>query len=141
PVKSLLLFIAFVAGVFAPVAAEAVNAKMLDMGKNVQVWYVEDHTLPMIAMTAALPAGSAYDPRDKPGLAAFTADLLNEGAGSLNSQAYQAALSNKAIRLGVTPTRDYLVISLVTLKENAKEAFQLLGLALTKPRFEADAIS
>src|SRR5262249_49882761 len=88
-----------------------------------------------------LPAGSAYDPRDKPGLAAFTADMLNEGAGSLNSQAYQTALSNKAIHLSVTPTRDYLVISLVMLKENAKDAFHLLGLALTKPRFEADAIS
>ncbi len=117
------------------------SVKTLDMGKDVQVWYVEDHTLPMIAMTAALPAGSAYDPRKKPGLAAFTADLLNEGAGNLNSQAYQSALSNKAIRLSMTPTRDYLVISLVTLKENAKEAFHLLGLALTKPRFEAEAIA
>ena len=48
-------------------ARQAVNVKSLDMGKNVQVWYVEDHTLPMIAMTAALPAGSAYDPKDKAG--------------------------------------------------------------------------
>jgi zinc protease len=115
--------------------------KSLDMGKNVQVWYVEDHTLPMIALTAALPAGSAYDPKDKPGLAAFTADLLNEGAGNLNSQEFQAALSNKAIRLNMTPTRDYLVISIVTLSENAKEAFRLLGLALTRPRFDNDAIA
>ena len=61
----------------APGVAHAVTVKNLDMGKNVQVWYVEDHTLPMISMTAALPAGSAYDPKDKAGLAAFTADLLN----------------------------------------------------------------
>jgi zinc protease len=41
----------------------------------------------------------------------------------------------------MTPQRDYLVITLVTLSENAEEAFRLLGLALTKPRFDADAIS
>lgn len=134
-------FLLLICAALAPQAAGAVNVKNLDMGKNVQVWYAEDHTLPMIALTAALPAGSAYDPADKPGVAEFTADLLNEGAGNLNSQQYQEALSNKAIRLSMTTQRDYLVISLVTLSENAKEAFRLLGLALTKPRFDADAIS
>jgi zinc protease len=140
-VKRIFAFCILLGALLVPAAANAVSVKSLDMGKNVQVWYIEDHTLPMIAMTAALPAGSAYDPKDKAGLAAFTADLLNEGAGNLDSQAYQSALSNKAIRLNVTPQRDYLVISLVTLSENAKDAFRLLGLALAHPRFEAEAIS
>jgi len=140
-VKRLLAILLLVCAFSVPAAAATVNVKNLDMGKNVQVWYVEDHTLPMIALTAALPAGSAYDPKDKPGLAAFTADLLNEGAGNLKSQEFQTALSNKAIRLNMTPTRDYLVISIVTLSENAKEAFRLLGLALTRPRFDNDAIT
>jgi zinc protease len=139
--KRLRRFLAFAFALLAPALAQAANVKSLDMGKNVQVWYVEDHTLPMIAMSAALPAGSAYDPKDKGGLAAFTADLLNEGAGNLSSQAYQSALNNKAIRLSMTPQRDYLVITLVTLSENAEEAFRLLGLALTQPRFDADAIA
>ena len=43
------------------------TSQTLDAGKGEQVWYVEDHTLPMIAMSAALPAGSAYDPADKAG--------------------------------------------------------------------------
>lgn len=139
--RRILAALSLLTALFAPAAASAVNPKALDMGKNVQVWYVEDHTLPMIAITAALPAGSAYDPTNKAGLAAFTADMLNEGAGNLASQQFQQALSNKAIRLSMTPQRDYLVISLVTLTENAKDAFRLLGLALTRPRFDADAIA
>lgn len=139
--KNLLTSLLLACAWLLPATASAVNVKSLDMGKNVQVWYVEDHTLPMIAMSASLPAGSAYDPKDKAGLAAFTADLLNEGAGNLSSQAYQSALNNRAIRLNMTPQRDYLVITLVTRSENAEEAFRLLGLALTKPRFDADAIS
>ena len=122
-------------------AAGAVDVQTFELAKGEEVWFVPDHTLPMIAMTASIPAGSAYDPTGKPGLAAFAADLLDEGAGKLNSQQFQTALSNRAIRLSITPDRDYLVITLVTLTENAKDAFQLLGLALSQPRFDADAIA
>ena len=37
--------------------------------------------------------------------------------------------------------RDYLVISISTLKENAPEAMHLLQLALTRPRFEPEALT
>jgi zinc protease len=138
--KRLVLAVIF-AVAFGAGTAQAVDVKGLAAPKGEQIWFVEDHTLPLIAMTVALPAGSAYDPAAKPGLAAFAASLLDEGAGKLNSTQYQTALSNRAIRLSVTPERDWLVISLVTLTDNAKDAFQLLGLALSRPRFDADAIN
>jgi len=121
--------------------AQAADIKTLRAPKGEEVWYVSDHTLPMIAMSASLPAGSAYDPSGKDGLATFAASLLDEGAGGLNANAFQTALGNRAIRLGISPERDYLVISLVTLTDNAKDAFKLLGLALSKPRFDPDAIA
>lgn len=137
--------IAFIIAAFLPLtlpqAATALAVKSLPAPKGEEVWYVSDHALPMIALEAALPAGSAYDPASKPGLANFAADLLDEGAGSLKSNAFQTALANRAIRLSVTPGRDDLIVSLVTLSANAKDAFQLLGLALSHPRFDADAIA
>jgi zinc protease len=133
--------IAFAALCAAAHPAFAFDAKNIPAPKGEQVWFAEDHTLPLIAMVAAIPAGSGYDPVAKPGLASFAADLLDEGAGKLNSQAFHTALSNRAIRLSVSVQRDYLVIQLVTLNENAKDAFQLLGQALAHPRFEAEAIN
>lgn len=127
--------------VFVPQLAWAVDVQTLAARKGENIWYVEDHSLPMIAMSATLPAGSAYDPADKAGLAAFAALLLDEGAGNMNSTAFHAALSNRAIRLSVSPGRDYVTISLVTLSSNAKEAFRLLGLALAQPRFDGDAVA
>jgi len=124
-----------------PAVAHAANVKSVNMGKGVQVWFQEDHTLPIISMTVSLPAGSGYDPAGKAGLAAFTAAMLDEGAGSYSSQAFQAALSDRGIRLSVRPDRDWTTISLVTLKENAKDAFHLLGEALTKPHFDNDAVA
>jgi zinc protease len=118
----------------------ALDVQTLPASRGEQVWYVSDHTLPMIAMTAAIPAGSSYDPRGKDGLANFAASLLDEGAGRLNSDAFHIALANRAIKLSVSPDRDFLIVQLVTLTDNAKDAFRFLGMALAKPRFDADAI-
>ena len=122
----------------APAAASAPRA--LDIGAGEQVWFEEDHTVPMVAVTIALPAGSVYDPANKAGLAAFAAYMLNEGAGSIRSEAYQAELANRAIQLSMTPDRDCLVLTLTMLSSEAKDAFRLLALALQQPRFDADAV-
>ena len=121
--------------------AWAVDVQTMRPAKGEDVWYVEDHTVPMIAISAAFPAGSAYDPDGKDGLAAFAAALMDEGAGAMRSTAFQTAISNRAIRLSASPGRDYLVVSMVTLSSNAKEAFKLMGMALSKPRFDDDAIA
>jgi zinc protease len=121
-------------------AAQASPPRALDIGANATVWFQEDHTVPMVAVSASLPAGSVYDPSGKPGLAALAAYLLNEGAGNLRSTAYQDALARRAIQLTLSPDRDYFTFSFVSLSANAKDAFQLIGLALQRPRFDADAI-
>jgi zinc protease len=139
--KALRTLAVFLLAFLAPVAAYAVEVQAFTLAKGQDVWFVSDRTLPMIAMTVALPAGSGYDPEGKGGLAAYAADLLDEGAGKLNATAFQTALSNRAIRLTVSPERDYLIVSLVTLTDNAKDAFQLLGMALSQPRFDADAVT
>jgi zinc protease len=140
-VKCTYIAFAFAALFASASPAFSFEAKSVPAPKGEQVWFAEDHTLPMIAMVVAVPAGSAYDPVAKPGLASFAADLLDEGAGRLNSQAFHTALANRAIRLSVSVQRDYMLVQLVTLSENAKDAFSLLGQALAHPRFEAEAIN
>ena len=139
---SLLAAAAFAALTTLPFdAARAFGAKALPAPKGEEVWLSEDHTLPMIAFVASFPAGSAYDPKGKWGLAAFAAALMDEGAGRLNGRQFHDALADKAIQLEVEPDRDWTVVSVVTLSANAKEAFKLLALALARPRFDGDAIA
>src|ERR1700722_2380610 len=80
--KRLLLLLAFVV---AALPAAAADIKNLDLGKNAEVWFAEDHTVPIISLVAAMPAGSAYDPADKAGLASFAASLIDEGAGNMDA--------------------------------------------------------
>jgi len=133
------LVLAFVAASFAP--AQAANIQNIDLGKAAQVWFAEDHTVPIISFNISLPAGSAYDPPGKAGLATFAGSMIDEGAGGLDSKAFHEALANRAISFSARADRDYLVISISTLKENAPEAMHLLQLALTRPRFETDALT
>jgi len=119
----------------------AANIQNIDLGKAAQVWFAEDHTVPIISFNISLPAGSAYDPAGKAGLASFTGAMIDEGAGGLDSKAFHEALANRAISFSARAERDYLVITISTLKENAPEAMHLLQLALTRPRFENDALT
>lgn len=121
--------------------AEAAKVKPVAAVPGVVLWHVEDHTQPVIALSASFPAGAAYDPAGKSGMAALAAYLLNEGAGKMNADAFQEALAIHGIKLDVAPSRDTLTITLLTTTANAKEAFRLLGLALNKPRFDADAVT
>src|SRR6185312_5420803 len=104
-------------------------------------WFAEDHTVPIISFNISMPAGSAYDPAGKAGLATFAGAMMDEGAGDMDSKAFHEALANRAISFGARADRDYLVISITTLKENAPEALRLLQLALTRPRFDAEPLT
>jgi zinc protease len=127
--------------VLALVAGEAAGAqvKALSAVPGAQVWFAEDHTLPMITLVASFPAGSSYDPPGKGGMASLAASLLEEGAGGLDTDAFQAALAARGIRFAVETGRDYTTVTLIALSQDAKEAFRLLGLALNRPRFTGDA--
>jgi len=133
--------LAFLLALLLLVPAEAAKVKPVAALANVPVWLSEDHTLPVIALTLSFPAGSAFDPSGKAGMAALAAYLLDEGAGEMNADAFQSALAARGIRLEVSPSRDSVTVSMMTLSANAKEAFRLLGLALTKPRFDTEAVT
>jgi len=84
--------------------------------------------------------GSVLDPKDKEGLARFASALFDEGAGDLDSQAYQRKLEDLSISLEFEAGSDHLSVALRTLRRNRDEAFRLLKLALTKPRFDAEPV-
>ncbi|WP_454915501.1 M16 family metallopeptidase [Xanthobacter sediminis] len=107
---------------------------------GIKAWLVHDTTLPLIAMEFAFLGGAAQDGPEKMGLAHLTAALLDEGAGDLDSQAFQQRLADHAVELRFDAGRDEMRGSVRTLSENREVAFDLLRLAVTKPRFDAEAV-
>jgi zinc protease len=136
---SLLATVAFV--LFALVgSARAVEVQQVVSKSGIKAWLVEDDTLPLVAMSFAFVGGAAQDPLHLPGVANMLSGLLDEGAGALDSEAFQAALDESAIELSFDADRDTFGGSLRTLVENQAQATALLRLALTEPRFDREPV-
>jgi zinc protease len=135
---ALLLVFAFAASPFD--RAEAVEIKEVVSPGGIKAWLVEQHSIPLIAVSYEFAGGVSADPPGKGGLAYLASGLMNEGAGELDALAFQKALDERAIRMSFDADRDQFSGGMVTLTEEKDEAFRLLGLALSKPRFDADAV-
>jgi zinc protease len=123
-----------------PTASPAANVERVTTPLGLEIWFVRDDTLPMLSVEYAFRGGAAQDPAEKPGVANMVAGLLDEGAGPLDARAFQERLEARAITLHFSANRDAVRGSIRTLNENRAEAFELARLALTTPRFDAEAL-
>jgi zinc protease len=105
---------------------------------GIEAWFVQDATVPLVAMEFAMDGGAAQDPDGKAGVGNMVADLIDEGSGDLDSRAFHEHLDRRAIELSFSVTRDYFRGSLRMLKDNNKdEAFDLLRTSLSSPHFDS----
>lgn len=132
--------IASIAAVLLALPAQAaLEVNTARLGNGVQAWFAPNNAVPLVdVMLNFEGAGSASDPADKGGRAAFAAAMLTEGAGDLDGKAFSEALDEKVISLSISASDDQLTIHIRCLREHAVRAGQLVALALTKPRLEED---
>ncbi len=126
--------------VFTALPAGAVEVKRVVSPGGIEAWLVEDHKVPVVALEWAFEGAGAVDPEGRDGLANLAAGTLDEGAGPYDSQAFQGRLEDAAISLTFKAGRDGFYGGLKTLRDNRAEAFELARLAMTEPRFDADAV-
>jgi len=107
---------------------------------GIKAWLLHTDRLPLISMSFAFRGGVELDPADKQGLATLASGLLTQGAGPYDEQAFQNELAEKSITLGLSASRDALVGEVKTLARTQDEAFRLLALTLTQPRFAPDVL-
>ena len=135
-------FVAVLAASFAlsllasePSVAAAKVQHLVSPG-GIEAWFVQDATVPLIAMEYAFEGGAAQDAADKGGTANLVASLLDEGSGDLDSRTFHERLERRAIELSFSAARDTFRGSLRMLRDNKDEAFELLHTALTSPHFD-----
>lgn len=108
---------------------------------GIEAWVVEEPTLPFVALEILFPGGTSLDPEGAEGAAALMAAMLSMGAGDLDEQAFAEASEAVAAEFSFDAGADAVSVSARFLTEFQDEALALLRLALTEPRFEADAFA
>lgn len=121
-------------------SGKVLDIKTFTTPAGINVWLVEDHSIPVVSLNFSFEGGLAHDPEGKPGVARLVSILLDEGAENIDSQTFQAKLSDNAISMGFTAGRDAFFGELRTITDNRTLAFDLLRAALAAPRFDSDAI-
>ncbi len=136
----ILLYIFFCFAFIGVVPASATEIQDVIAANGVHAWLVEDHKLPLISVSIAMRGGTELDPVDKQGLTTLTMDALTEGAGHYNAEAFQRQLADASIQLHAAGGRDMVTVHMKTLTTERAKAFELLRLALTQPRFDAEDV-
>jgi len=142
-IRNLRRLIAAVAALAAVAAqpAAAMNIERVVSPGGIEAWLVHDSSLPLIALNFSFLGGSSQDPEVKAGTGYMVSSLLDEGAGELDSKAFQRKIEENAVELRFQVTNDYFQGSIKLLSERREASFDLLRLALTQPRFDADSVA
>lgn len=130
---------AFLAAFAAPALA-AVAIQEVESPGGLDAWLVEEDAIPMVAIEVSFEGGASLDPDDRLGVANFLSGMLDEGAGDLDTVAFNEAAQRLGLRFSFDAGRDAFTLSARMLTENLDESVDLLALALTEPRFDAEPL-
>lgn len=123
----------------APAASAAEIQRVVSPG-GIEAWLIEDDAVPILSLAFGFHGGTALDPKGKEGVAQLASGLFDEGAGELDSAAFQQRLAELGMDFGFTANSDDFSGRLRVLTEHAAPAIDLLALALTKPRFDSEPV-
>jgi zinc protease len=120
--------------------ANAMKIQTIKSPGGIEAWLVEEHSVPLMALRYSFEGGNAQDPAGKEGLANFMTAMMDEGAGDLDSAAYQEKMEELSFRMSFDDTRDAFYGSFETLTTNRADTLAMLKLAINQPRFDKDAV-
>ena len=105
------------------------------LSNGVRVVVVEKHSLPIVAGRVLVAAGSVYEPAEKNGLAALTAQMLDEGTRALTGPQLAERVEALGAQLGTGAGYNYATVSVTAPKSTFAEAMGLAATTLTEPSF------
>lgn len=133
--KIIAVALIYLAGISLAFATPHIQHWQSDSGA--QVYFVEDHDLPMLDVAVNFAAGSAFDTAGKEGLAGLTHGLLDLGAEGMSEDDISRNLADIGALMGGDFDADRASLTLRTLSSQAErdKALDILANVLQHPLF------
>jgi zinc protease len=103
------------------------------LSNGIEVRTIEHRAAPVITFVLQVEGGSGADPGTQEGLAAITADMVDEGTGSLSAIDVSDAITRIGADYDVEVASDVTTFSLTTLERFSARGAQLLADLLIRP--------
>jgi len=100
----------------------------------------ERRGLPIVAANLVLRTGSDANPLDKPGLANFTAAMLDEGTATRNALQIADEVAQLGASLGISSSMDATTLAIRSLSKNFASTVDVLADVTLHPSFPAQEI-
>jgi len=114
----------------------AIEKATLESG--MRVWTVRHTQVPLVAFMLLVRRGAASDPAGKDGLAAVTADMLDEGSGERSAIEIHEALARLGAQFDTDIGSDATVASVSVLSRFSQRALGLLSDMIVRPALRAE---
>lgn len=131
-----LIFSSFVI-VFSLTANAAVNIQHWQTSQGAEVYFVENHDLPIVDVSVNFAAGSVRDSVEKSGLAGITKYMMTLGAAGMTDEVIANKMANVGAILGGDFDADRATFKLRTLSSEREQtqALDVFTKVLQKPDF------
>jgi zinc protease len=106
------------------------------LANGIDAWTAEHRDVALVSVLVLIRAGAAFDPSGRPGLAAITGDLLDEGCGDLDALGLHEALGRLGAQLETEVGADATLVGMTTLARSAAPSLALLADMVRKPRLD-----
>jgi zinc protease len=127
---------------FPPLKFEPAEPTRFVADNGMVVYFLEDHQLPVITVSAFFHGGTVNDPADKIGLIDITASILRTGgAGKRTPEQIDQDLDFAAATIGSSAAPEYLDVFLSCLKKDIDLGFEIFSDVLQKPKFDSGKIA
>jgi zinc protease len=105
---------------------------------GLNVLFAEQHNLPIVSANVIVLSGSERNPPEIPGLASFTAGMLDEGTRKRSSLEIAADADQIGASLYTGSSMDLSYLAVRSLKKNVDAAFELISDILLNPAFQPE---
>jgi zinc protease len=121
-------------------AATLPRGDAFTLPNGLTVIHYHNPALPIVAAELVVKSGSAANPADKPGLANFTASMLEEGTKTRTSPQIADEVAQLGASLATGSTADESSVQVMSLKRNFGKTLDILADVVLSPTFPAEEV-
>jgi zinc protease len=105
---------------------------------GMKIYGIEHHEVPLINYSIVIKGGHMLDDISKPGVARFTAQMLNEGTKNKTPEDLEEAIQLLGASITIGGSEDNISVNVTTLARNFEKTIALVEEMLLEPRWDEE---
>ncbi|HWR75036.1 MAG TPA: pitrilysin family protein, partial [Bacteroidales bacterium] len=112
-----------------------------EAANGMKIYGIEQHELPLVTYSIVIKGGHMLDDISKPGVARFTAQMLNEGTKNKTPEELEEEIQLLGATINVRGGEENITVSVNTLARNFEKTLALVEEMLLEPRWDEEQLS